>query len=109
MVSWGVAFGKGLRIFLWSIAWGVVGGLVALAITWGILTNPSSIATNPEAFILVLFLAIVVSTLVASIGIFASIFKVTVEGTIELTGGPSISHPVNLTETETEPSTAVTA
>ncbi len=70
-------------MFLWSIAWGVIGGVLALAITWGAITNPSSITTNPGAFILTLFFGIFVSTLVASIGIFTTIFKVTVEGTIE--------------------------
>jgi hypothetical protein len=78
-------------MFLWSIAWGVIGGVVALAILWGAITNPTSFTTNLGAFILTLFLTVLVSTLVASVGIFATIFKVTAEGTIEQIGISSVS------------------
>ena len=90
MVGWGFAFKKGFVIFVWAIVWGLIGGVIALAIVggtlFGVLSNPSSVVSNIGAVIAALILASILSALVASIGVFASIVKVTVEGAVQQMG-----------------------
>ena len=51
MVGWGFAFGRGIIIFLWSIVWAIVAGIVAVLITGGtlagVISNPATVASNP--------------------------------------------------------------
>src|SRR5881628_3095908 len=85
MVGWGFAFGRGVVIFLWSIVWAIVAGIVAVLITGGtlagVVSNPAAVASNPAAF-LAAFFVIFLSVLIATIGLYASIVKVTVDGAI---------------------------
>ncbi len=86
MVGWGFAFGRGFVIFLWTIVWGIVAGIIALLVTGGTLvsafSNPTSVASNPTAFLGAFFLGIFLSFFIALIGFYATIVKVTVDGTI---------------------------
>ncbi len=86
MVGWGFAFGRGITIFLWSIVWAIVAGIVAVLITGGtlagVISNPATVASNPMAFLAAFFIGIFLSVLIATIGLYASIVKVTVDGAI---------------------------
>ena len=86
MVGWGFAFGRGIIIFLWSIVWAIVAGIVAVLITGGtlagVISNPATVASNPMAFLAAFFIGIFLSVLIATIGLYASIVKVTVDGAI---------------------------
>jgi hypothetical protein len=86
MVGWGFAFGRGVVILLWSIVWAIVAGIIAILITGGTLTsivsNPTSFASNPTAYLGTFFLGIFLSVFIAVIGLYATIVKVTVDGAI---------------------------
>ena len=86
MVGWGFAFGRGFVIFLWTIVWGIIAGIVAVLITGGALatafSNPTSLASNPTAFLGAFLLAFFLSAFIALIGFYATVVKVTVDGTI---------------------------
>ena len=86
MVGWGFAFGRGFVILLWSIVWAIVAGIIAILVTGGTLTsivsNPTSFASNPTAYLGTFFLGIFLSVFIAVIGLYASIVKVTVDGAI---------------------------
>src|SRR5207249_9793649 len=86
MVGWGFAFGRGIIIFLWSIVWAIVAGIIAILITGGtlagVISNPATVASTPMAFLAAFFIGIFLSVLIATIGLYASIAKVTVDGVI---------------------------
>jgi len=86
MVGWGFAFGRGIIIFLWSIVWAIVAGIVAVLITGGtlagVISNPATGVSNPMAFLAAFFIGIFLSVLIATIGLYASIVKATVDGAI---------------------------
>jgi hypothetical protein len=87
MVGWGFAFGRGLVILLWTIVWAIVGAIIAVVISGGTLaafaSNPTAIATNPFALIGSFFLGFFLATLVAIVGMYASIVKVAVDGALK--------------------------
>src|SRR2546426_12621203 len=86
MVGWGFAFGRGVVIFLWTIVWAIVAGITAVLITGGtlaaVIRDPTAVASNsigiPAAFSLGIFLAVFIAT----IGVYTSIVKVTVDGAL---------------------------
>lgn len=81
MVSWGYAFKRGLVIWLWTIVWGIVGGVIALAISGGsllaLITNPTgSVAAGAIAG---MFAGVFVGVLISSIGNYATMVKIILE------------------------------
>ena len=96
MVSWNFAFKKGLVIFCWSILWGIIGGIVALIAISGLfsvaLTDPATIASGIYATSL--FLIVFITVLISSIGIYATIVKVTVETALAQVGERRAWSPV---------------
>lgn len=86
MVSWGYAFKRGLIIWLWTILWGIVGGIIALIISGGslfaIVANPSDSSTWTGAMIGV-FAGVLIGSLIAAIGSFATIVKIVLESAEE--------------------------
>jgi hypothetical protein len=78
MVSWGYAFKRGLIIWLWTILWGIVGGIVALAISGGSLfayiSNPSE--TMGAGTVLGIIAGIIIGSLIALIGGYAAMVKI---------------------------------
>ena len=87
MVGWGFAFGRGFVVLLWTIAWAIVGAIIAVVISGGTLTafasNPTAIATNPVAFIGSFFLGFFLAALIAIVGMYASIVKVAVDSALK--------------------------
>ena len=86
MVGWGFAFGRGFVVLLWSIVWAIVAGIIAIVVTGGtfssIVSNPTGFASNPTAYLGSFILGIFLSVLIAVVGLYASIVKVTVDGAI---------------------------
>ncbi len=90
MVSWSFAFRRGFVIFLWSIVWGIAAGVIALVISGGAIL---AMVMNPLAFVgpaaagpaLMMVAGIIVGALVASIGNYATIVKITLESVEETT------------------------
>ena len=88
MVSWGFAFKKGLIIFLWSIVWGIAGMVIATIISGGavfmLIMDPTAV-TGPAVVgsLLGIFAGILIGVLVASIGNYATIVKITLESVEE--------------------------
>ncbi|HYY91410.1 MAG TPA: zinc ribbon domain-containing protein [Candidatus Dormibacteraeota bacterium] len=86
MVGWGFAFGRGFVILLWTIAWAIVAGIIAVFVTGlsvsALIANPTSILSNPVAFLGTFFLGIFLSVFIVVVGMYASIVKVTVDGAI---------------------------
>lgn len=90
MVSWGTSFYKGSVIFLWCIAWAIIGGVIALTLglgsLWVNLSQPDfwqALLRNPQHLWTVLTESLVgflIGGVIAFIGQFASFFKVTVDG-----------------------------
>ena len=90
MVSWGTSFYKGFVIFLWCIAWAIIGGVVALALglgsLWANLSQPNfwqALLQNPQYMLTIITESLVgflIGGVIAFIGQFASFFKVTVDG-----------------------------
>ena len=85
MVSWSFAFRKGAVVFLWSIVWGIIGGIVAIAISGGAIfsmfSNPS-FYSNPSSImgaVAGIFVGALLGGLIAAIGSYATIIKVTLE------------------------------
>jgi len=78
MVSWGYAFKRGAVIWLWTILWGIIGGIVALLISGGslltYLSNPS--AGLAAGAVLGVFAGVLIGVLIALIGGYAAIVKV---------------------------------
>lgn len=78
MVSWGYAFRRGFIIWLWTILWGIVGGVIALVISGGslfaYLSNPS--AGLAAGAVLGVFAGVVIGVLIALIGGYAAVVKV---------------------------------
>lgn len=85
MVSWGYAFKRGFVIWLWSIAWGIVGiivgGVVAFIFSGGflldVISNPSAYTTL-EAWLgatIWMFVAVLIGVLIATVGNYATIVK----------------------------------
>lgn len=89
MVSWIYAFKRGLYIWLWAILWGIIGGIIAIVISGGsilaIVINPSAFtsATSQIAAVGGIFLGVIVGALVAAIGNYAAIVKITLESVEE--------------------------
>lgn len=85
MVSWGFAFKKGAIIWLWSIVWSILGGIIAIAISGGSLfvffTNPTT--TTLAASMLGILGGILIGSLVTTIFMYATIVKITMESTLE--------------------------
>lgn len=92
MVSWGYAFKRGAIIWLWSILWGIVGGIIALIISGGsllaVVSNPSDSTTWAGAMAGV-FAGVIIGALIASIGGFATIVKIVLESADEAKKPPS--------------------
>jgi len=86
MVSWGFAFGRALVIWLWCIVWTIVGIMIAVIVTGGsllsILVNPSGFLANPGPALVGIVLGIVIGELVTTLGILATIVKVSVDGAL---------------------------
>jgi len=84
MVSWGYAFDKGLVAFVLVVGWQVLGFLIAGGISGGALL---AIFQNPTVFaqsFLVILIGLVIGGMVASIGTYATIIKISVESAQEL-------------------------
>jgi hypothetical protein len=81
MVSWGYAFKRGIILWLWMILWGIVGGIIALAIGGGSLVayilNPSG--TMGAGAMLGVFAGVIIGSLIATIGGYASMVKIILE------------------------------
>ena len=86
MVSWGYAFKRGLVIWLWTILWGIVGGIIALIISGGsliaVVSNPSDSSTWTGAMVGV-FAGVIIGSLIAAIGGLAAIVKIVLESAEE--------------------------
>ena len=90
LVSWGTSFYKGFVILLWCIVWGIIGGIIAVALGLGSLwvnfSQPDFwqfLLRNPEYLLTILTESLVgflIGGIIAFIGQFASFFKVTVDG-----------------------------
>ena len=87
MVGWGFAFGRGVIVFLWSIVWAIVGGIIAVIVSGGtlaaIISNPSAAASNPLALIGSFFLGIFLAVFISIVGLYATIVKVAVDGALK--------------------------
>ncbi len=86
MVGWGFAFGRGVVIFLWTIVWAIVAGIIAVLITGGtlaaVIRDPTAVAANPIGFLAAFSLGIFLAVFIATIGVYASIVKVSVDGAL---------------------------
>src|SRR5213080_2201166 len=86
MVGWGFAFGRGVVIFLWTIVWAIVAGIIAVLITGGtlaaVIRDPTAVAANPIGFLAAFSLGIFIAVFIATIGVYASIVKVSVSGAL---------------------------
>jgi CHASE2 domain-containing sensor protein len=78
MVSWGYAFKRGFVIWLWTILWSIIGGIVALVISGGSLlayiSNPS--AGVSSGALLGIIAGVFIGGLIALIGGYAAIVKI---------------------------------
>lgn len=88
MVSWGFAFKKGLIIFLWNILWAIVGGVIGLIISGGSLfaAMPALMSGDTsvvEGAMIGIFAGMIIGSLIASIGVYATIVKITLESVKE--------------------------
>ena len=84
-MSWGFAFRKGFVIWLWTILWGILGGIIAIVISGGALIA-AFMAGTWEAVVgasVAIMAGSIVGILVASIGAYASIVKIVTESTLE--------------------------
>lgn len=85
MVSWGFAFKKGFIIWLWSIVWFILAGIISIVISGGSLfvffTNPSE--TSLWASIAGMGIGIFVGMLIYTVFLFATVVKITMESTLE--------------------------
>lgn len=80
MVSWGYAFRRGLVIWLWTIVWGIIGGVIAIAISGGSLLALISDPTgNWGGAVVGMFAGVFIGGLIASIGGYATLVKVILE------------------------------
>lgn len=81
MVSWGYAFKRGAVIWLWTILWGIIGGIVALVISGGslfaYLSDPS--AGLAAGAVLGVFAGVLIRALIALIGGYAAIVKIVLD------------------------------
>ena len=88
MVSWGYAPDKGMEVFILVFAWQVLGFLIAAGISAGglfaILQNPASIGTVFAQSFFAIFVGLLIGGIVAAIGTYATIIKVSVESAQEL-------------------------
>jgi len=79
MVGWGFAFGRGVVIFLWTIVWAIVAGIIAVLITGGtlaaVIRDPTAVAANPIGILAAFSLGIFLAVFIATIGVYASIVK----------------------------------
>jgi len=86
MVGWGFAFGRGVVIFLWTIVWAIVAGIIAVLITGGtlaaVIRDPTAVAANPIGILAAFSLGIFLAVFIATIGVYASIVKVSVDGAL---------------------------
>lgn len=93
MVSWGFAFKKGAIIFLWSIVWGIIGGVIFAIIggaAWfgaigAIMADPA----NPDLSAIwgamgLMIAGGVIGGLISQIGLYATLVKKIVETVQEL-------------------------
>ena len=112
MVGWGFAFGRGFVIFLWSILWAIVGGIIAVVISGGALfslaSNPTAAITNPLALIGSFFLGIFLAVFVSIIGLYASIVKVAVDGAMKQIEASGFRQPPASYNLGTQPTLAFT-
>jgi hypothetical protein len=91
MVSWGFAFKKGAIIFLWSIVWGIIGGVIFLIIGgagWfgaigAIIADPTDISPIMGAMGLMIAGG-VIGGIISGIGMYATMVKIIVETVQEL-------------------------
>jgi len=78
MVSWGYAFKRGLIIWLWTILWGIIGGIVAIVISGGslfaYLSNPSE--GLAAGAVLGVMAGVIIGALIALIGGYAAVVKI---------------------------------
>ena len=81
MVSWTFAFKRGLVIWLWTIVWGIIGAVIAIAISGGsilaLIANPTGgVAAGAVAGI---FAGVFIGALISSIGNYATLVKIILE------------------------------
>jgi hypothetical protein len=85
MVSWGFAIKKGFIMFLWCIVWGIIGSIIAAVISGGslftFLMNPT--AEGATLSLIGIMAGVLIGSLFSSILVFATIFKITMESTLE--------------------------
>jgi hypothetical protein len=93
------AFKRGAIVWLWSLLWGVVGTVIALAMSGGsivaLILNPPS-ATSTWSFgaaFVGMFAGILVGSLVAAIGNYATIVKITLESVEQTQKPPERQQP----------------
>src|SRR3989442_8663071 len=86
MVGWGFAFGRGCVIFRCTIVWAIVAGIIAVLIAGGtlagVIRDPTAVAANPIGFLAAFSLGIFLAVFIATIGVYASIVKVSVDGAL---------------------------
>ena len=111
MVGWGFAFGRGLAVLLWSILWAIVGGIIAVVISGGTLialaSNPAAAIANPLALIGSFSLGIFLAVFVSVIGLYASIVKVAVDGTLKQMEASGFRQPTASYSLGTQPTLAI--
>ena len=100
MITWSYAFKKGFIIFLWSIVWGIVGAVIALIISGGsLLAMIASIGSSSSYYgyepaaaigsIIGIFAGMIIGSLVAGIGNYATIVKIVLESVEETKKAPA--------------------
>jgi len=85
MVSWGTAFKKGFVVWLWSIVWLIVSGIVAIIISGGSLYVLLTAPTEAQfwAGFAGIALGIFIGMLLYTVLLFATVVKIAIEGAIE--------------------------
>ena len=120
MVGWGFAFKKGFILWLWCILWVIVGALIFTIISMGsllpfvdVILNPTPEALTPEALvgtmgqiIIGVIAGIFIGSLVAFIGVFASVVKVVTDAVEEQARKRSPAEAVRQPTVPTAPSIA---
>lgn len=120
MVGWGFAFKKGFILWLWCILWVIVGALIFAIISGAsllpfvdVILNPTPEAFTPETLartmppiIIGVIAGIFIGSLIAVIGVFASLVKVVTDAVEEQTRKRSLAESVREPTVPTPPSVA---
>jgi hypothetical protein len=93
-MDWEAAFDRGLAIWLWSLAWNVVGIVLFLIIAGGSLSlaisNPGLFASNPSLYLAGIFVGALMGGLATSVGVFSTIVKVSIDAHERTSHGQSL-------------------